>query len=319
MSKIRGYSGFYKSNYLRSSYEYVYCKILEKLKLDYKYEEKLYNLKNFSFLPDFHIYKDNVLLEIVEIKSDYKKEVDLVKIKVNELKSLVKVPVKIYRFTDLKKQCESLNLDINVLITNWKSNFKGNSYKGLKNPMYGKSHSIAAKNAIGKKSLERWQTKEFIEKRQKSLPIYDSKNPHPSKGITKVKRIECKCIECNKVFTKKITDPKKYCSRNCAIISATEIANSIVRQAKEKLHSSIKKDILTFIHNNYNFFLKRKRNLLYTELKVILKKYGLKDIRNVKFIFTGSYNSSFDNLYESIQNEYNNYLKCMPNLHDDKV
>ena len=47
--------------------------------------------------------------------------------------------------------------------------------------------------------------------------------------------------------------------------------------------------------------------------------YKIKDIRILKFLFLNKYLSSFEELYEKILSEINNYLKCMPNLSDEKT
>ena len=36
---MKSYSGFYNGHFLRSAYEYIYCKILESQNLKYKVEE----------------------------------------------------------------------------------------------------------------------------------------------------------------------------------------------------------------------------------------------------------------------------------------
>lgn len=54
----RGYSGFYKDNYLRSSYEYVFARILDFDNKQWTYEEKVFSLGDRYYKPDFFLYKN---------------------------------------------------------------------------------------------------------------------------------------------------------------------------------------------------------------------------------------------------------------------
>lgn len=58
--------------WLRSTYEYVIAKWLDKLDKEWKTEEKCYVLSNGErYRPDFFIYENNKLHSIVEVKSRY--------------------------------------------------------------------------------------------------------------------------------------------------------------------------------------------------------------------------------------------------------
>ena len=65
-----GYCGFHNNSYLRSSYEYVYCRILEEQGISYKVEEKVYDLGYRKYIPDFTLYNSKgEIFKLVEIKS----------------------------------------------------------------------------------------------------------------------------------------------------------------------------------------------------------------------------------------------------------
>lgn len=68
------YQGYYNDFYLRSSYEYVFLKVLEKKGLSFTMEEKTYEFSDGTkYTPDFFIYDDvGVLQRIVEIKAEDK-------------------------------------------------------------------------------------------------------------------------------------------------------------------------------------------------------------------------------------------------------
>ncbi len=49
----RGYAGFYKGHYLRSSYEYAYAKFLDFHSVQWGYEEQTFDLGYKKYKPDF--------------------------------------------------------------------------------------------------------------------------------------------------------------------------------------------------------------------------------------------------------------------------
>ena len=58
--------------WLRSTYEYIIAKWLDKLNADWKTEEKCYILSNGErYRPDFFVYENNELKTIIETKSRY--------------------------------------------------------------------------------------------------------------------------------------------------------------------------------------------------------------------------------------------------------
>jgi hypothetical protein len=69
--------GYYKKKdsskvWLRSTYEYIMSKWLDKLDMDWKIEENCYVLSNGErYRPDFFVYENNILKIIIEVKSRY--------------------------------------------------------------------------------------------------------------------------------------------------------------------------------------------------------------------------------------------------------
>jgi hypothetical protein len=70
----RGVQGYYfnkslqKYVWLRSTYEYIYAKWLDKQKVIWDVEVKTYNMNGILYRPDFFIYSNYELIKIVEIK-----------------------------------------------------------------------------------------------------------------------------------------------------------------------------------------------------------------------------------------------------------
>ena len=66
----RGYAGYYKNFYLRSSYEYAYAVYLDYFSITWSYEDQFFSIDGKNYKPDFFFYDQYGNLEkIVEIKS----------------------------------------------------------------------------------------------------------------------------------------------------------------------------------------------------------------------------------------------------------
>jgi hypothetical protein len=89
----KGVGGYYfnknkqKYVWLRSTWEYVYAKYLDKINVNWDVEVTQYNVNDFTYTPDFFIYDDkNELVKIVEIKGFWKDKLW----KTNKLKTELK-------------------------------------------------------------------------------------------------------------------------------------------------------------------------------------------------------------------------------------
>jgi hypothetical protein len=73
----RGVQGYYfnqskqKYVWLRSSYEYIFAKFLDKNKFMWDVEYKTYEMNGKTYRPDFFIFENEKISSIVEIKSEY--------------------------------------------------------------------------------------------------------------------------------------------------------------------------------------------------------------------------------------------------------
>lgn len=74
----RGVCGFYfnmgrqKYVWLRSTWEYIYAKFLDKICADWDIEVTTFNVIGKTYRPDFFIYNDTLLEKIIEIKGFWK-------------------------------------------------------------------------------------------------------------------------------------------------------------------------------------------------------------------------------------------------------
>jgi len=61
---------YYKNIYMRSSWEIKYAEYLDKLRIDWQYEPKRFNLGNTTYCPDFYLPKQDLHIEIKGYSSD---------------------------------------------------------------------------------------------------------------------------------------------------------------------------------------------------------------------------------------------------------
>jgi hypothetical protein len=118
----RGISGYYwnssKNKYvwLRSSWEFIYAKWLNKNNIEWEIEFQSYVFKtendNYRYKPDFFIFKEDKLVSIVEIKGYWKNKV----YKFNKLKEFLP-NIDVVLITDINPYLEQ---NINKEIELWK-------------------------------------------------------------------------------------------------------------------------------------------------------------------------------------------------------
>jgi hypothetical protein len=93
----RGVQGYFYNNsrkkyvWLRSTYEFIFAKWLDKNKIDWDVETQQWNLGEESYRPDFFIYENSTLVKIVEVKGYYKN--------------------RLWKFEELKKLPELKNIE----------------------------------------------------------------------------------------------------------------------------------------------------------------------------------------------------------------
>lgn len=314
-----GYTGFYNNFFLRSSYEYIYCKILEKLNLDYTVEEYSYKLEDGSqYKPDFHIYKNKKLIKIVEIKSSKPTDLLKAKNKIELLSKQINIPIIILEFKDLNILCKELELHIYSLFKEWKDISIGrNINEGNLNPMYNKKQSENTKKLIGEKCKQRNLDINYRNNTKEKLINY-YKNGGKAVGPPRKRKLLI-CPICNESFEVIQSSNQIYCSNQCLLKEITLKANNSTRNRFNKLHNNLKQDLFLKFKDNINLLESKKRNKIYSLVKEVFKEYNIKDIRVFKFLFLKSHLGSFDSLYNAFNKEFYNYLKYMPNLQDDKL
>ena len=116
------YQGYYNDFYLRSSYEYVFLKVLEKKGLSFTMEEKTYEFSDGTkYTPDFFIYDDvGVLQRIVEIKAEDKQYYAEGVATVKKMKEEFNISVDLLSLQELIQICKENDLNFYQLSQEWK-------------------------------------------------------------------------------------------------------------------------------------------------------------------------------------------------------
>lgn len=297
------YSGYYKKYFLRSSYEYIFIKCLEQEKIEFKYEEQIFDLSDGSrYIPDFFFYKGNQLEYIVEIKSERPDEVLKANKRVFLMEKDFGIKVIIFQSKELKERCSNLNLDFYKLQKEWKED-KNTSQKqdwsGKKNPMYGLKQSDKCKEINRLKQIKKFETKESREKFSIKMKLVMSKidmKKVQSHRILPRESRKCKNSFCNNHFMVIETSKQKFCSKECALKSDERKDGDRIRLEKKNLDREIIKDkVLKIAIENKDKIMQIKMNNIEEPLQELygqlLQENGLKDIRNLVFFFTGNYSS----------------------------
>lgn len=158
----RGYGGFYKDFYLRSSYEYAYAVYLDHFSIPWSYEDQVFNIDGKSYKPDFFFYNQYGNLEkIVEIKSRNKKAKEKALHLLKTIEKNYQIKTELISYEELLRLYSSMPMTLNFIINNWITSEKttiNKATKGSLNPHYGLKHSEESKRKIGEHTKKLWNS-----------------------------------------------------------------------------------------------------------------------------------------------------------------
>lgn len=170
INKSRGYSGWVevkdKKFYCRSQFEFICINYLHEIyneNYSIEYEHSIFHLsKSKSYKPDYFIFKNNVLIKIIEVKSDVSF------LKTNECKELEnyfkKNKIDFEVFYDVRQILKNFPLIKEKLII-WKESASiEKDMRGKNNPRYGIKLSESGKKVVSEKAKERFSDKNYIKK-----------------------------------------------------------------------------------------------------------------------------------------------------------
>ncbi|WP_078545801.1 PDDEXK family nuclease [Litchfieldia alkalitelluris] len=279
----RGYAGFYKGHYLRSSYEYAYAKYLDFHLIPWGYEEEVFDLGYKKYKPDFFFYDDEKLIKIVEIKSRDKNVKDQATKALNAIVQKYNISCELISYEELLELYKSLPFSLNSTITEWinsKDTTVNKAAYGELNSHFNFKHSIDTKMKIGNHTKKLWASdsvskQNMIEGLRKSGLV--------QKGKYKKPREVRMCKECSKPFEVIISSPKLYCSRNCSGIVAVRTAKFTNMECRSENHKAIKEFIIQWSLKNADLILDTPYNKIKTTLQPLIvdihKKFRVKDFR----------------------------------------
>ncbi|WP_040208053.1 PDDEXK family nuclease [Neobacillus jeddahensis] len=280
----RGYAGFYKGHYLRSSYEYAYAKYLDYHSIQWGYEDTVFELGYKMYKPDFFFYDQNNILEkIVEIKSRDKEAKDNARQALKTIEYKYNIKCELISYEELLEIYKDLPFSLTSTINEWINSQNTTISKaayGELNGHYNLKHSETSKKRIGKHTKDLWASDSITKQRMlEGL----RKSGLVQKGKLKKPRENRKCVECGQEFIVIKTSPQKFCSQSCAGKVAIKCATETYVEKRYRIHELIKKYIIKWSKENKEIVLSTPFNKIKTTIKPltsqIQKEFGVKDFR----------------------------------------
>lgn len=279
----RGYAGFYKGIYLRSSYEYAYARYLDFYGLKWKFEMQIFDLGYKLYKPDFFILNpDNSIKKIVEIKSRNLKALQSARNDLEIIHNHYGYEIELVSYQELLVLYKQLPFSLNSVITEWVTSEKTTINKtanGKLNGHYKMKHSEATKKKIGEHTKLLWQADSPARRRM----LVGLQKSGMKKGYIRVPRQKRKCSFCKNLFLVPATSVQKYCSQKCSGTVAIEIATETFMKKQRLLHEKIKLFIIEWSIENKEVVEKAVFNRIKPTLEPLLKeielRYGIKDLR----------------------------------------
>jgi hypothetical protein len=280
----RGYAGYYKGFFLRSSYEYAYAIYLDYQKVNWTYETQSFDIGYKIYKPDFFILDQNgTLIKIVEIKSRNTDAKKSAKMALEKIETLYGIDSELISYEELLNIYKNLPFSLNSVITKWiesKHTSINKSLSGSMNGHYSLKHTPAAKKKIGEHTKQLWKSNS--QAKRKMLEGL-KKSGLAQKGKIKTPREKRKCLICNTEFVTMVTSPKKYCNKVCAGKNAIQYATKEYVNKRKFLHKEIKQFIVEWSIANSTTVLDTPFNKVSTTISSMIdqieQSFGVKDLR----------------------------------------
>lgn len=280
----RGYAGFYKDTFLRSSYEFAYAVYLDYLKIPWKYEVTIYDIGYKKYKPDFFLYNENGnLVKIVEIKSRNKKAKESALRNLVAMKEMYNINSELVSYEELLSLYVELPFSLNSILTKWivsEHTIINKSFKGEQNGHFQMKHSMATKLIIGKHTKTLWAS----DSPSKERMVEGLRNSGlRQKGKIKIPREVRVCMSCAIEFEVLVTSKKTFCSRKCSGKKAIQLATLKYMKSRHNEHKIIRQYVLKWALNNKQIILSTPLNRITPTISKLLEEifllYGIKDIR----------------------------------------
>lgn len=285
---FRGYSGFYKDTYLRSSLEFAYAYYLDSKHISWKYELMQFDLDGTSYKPDFYILNDLDEVDyIVEIKSEENKEIG--RQRVESVREKYGKDIRLITYKDLLIIYRNeMPISLNKARKMWKEDFE-TSYacdvSGKQNPMYGKKHNESTKQLIAKKSKERFKDSAYKERVINAAIEGNRKTGYAAQKKPRVKRETRTCAYdgCGNEFIVTISSKKRFCSSPCVSRTVSPLGRDAGRKKSRKHLDQVKEYIDEWAKENKELINETPYNKIKSTLHVLFddikQLYNIKDFR----------------------------------------
>lgn len=301
---IRGYSGYYKGVYLRSSYEYAYAVYLDHNNIIWRYEEKIFDLGECKYKPDFFIYDTDFRLKyIIEVKSGQKDQVSEAVKKINLMKQIYNIDCYLITRTELLDLYNRLPFSFTSKVNEWinsENTTIHSNMNGELNPHFGMKHNEETRTKIGMMTTLRWQDDKMRYKMMIGSKEGAQKVRKLKKGIFKKKRETRNCLMCDKIFTVIETSKQIFCSQTCGSKYNFHLATEVNVQNKQERYKDIKEFAIKWVKDNKEIINDANFSKINTALDPLINeihnKFNIKDIRIISLAVTGDEQAGRRNL-----------------------
>lgn len=280
----RGYAGFYKNYYLRSSYEYAYATYLDHFSIPWSYEDRTFKINGRSYKPDFFFYDHyGDLVKLVEIKSRNKLAIERAKERLKIIEEEYQIETELISYEELLSIYQKMPVSLHSVIKKWITSDKTTIHKAAMGPLnghFGLKHTEESKRRIGEHTKKLWDSdspakKRMVEGLRKSGSIQKGKIKTP-------REIRC-CKLCLTEFSVMITSTRIYCSRECSGKVARILATNSYVAKRKSVHNGIKNYIIQWTMENKELVLSTPFNKINTTIKPmtdeIYRQFNVKDFR----------------------------------------
>lgn len=289
-----GYVGDYNGDLLKSSYEYIYAKILEFDNITYGVEEEAYliNEGNSYYTPDFFLYDHNGrLYKIVEIRGHRFNIEERVESLVQLNKILPSgISTELVTEINLREMCKSRGMSYNQLKMSWRkdpSNIRGLA-KGRANSMFGRPQKESTKKLIKELADERVRKDpEKYTRMADAMVQYGRDNNWDFTRKNRVPRFTLTCELCDKEFEviQGDKDKRRFCSQQCGSESSSAVAASVNIGRRKERDLELKSYILNWAMQNKDLVKKTPFNQITPTLRPLLElieeEFGVIDFRTI--------------------------------------
>ncbi|MDR6549051.1 restriction endonuclease [Paenibacillus qinlingensis] len=291
----RGYSGYYRETFLRSSYEYAYARYLDYFGIKWMYEERTYNLGYKDYKPDFFIYdKQNTLIKIVEVKQRNLKVIIKTKKDLERLKSMYGISAEIVSYEELLLLYKELPMSLTSTLSHWIDSEEttiNKKWEGSLNPHFNRKHNENTKKYISDKTRERWKDP-FLRNKMLAGSLKGAEAVKAKKGTwIKVPRVTRVCEFCEKAFSTLDTSVQRFCSDICGGKYGFKLATAAYTKNRQNVHWRIRSYVLDWTKKNSEYVENIPNNRIKSSLQPLLNdianNYDVNDIRVVTIAVLG--------------------------------